>query len=53
MLTCLRVTDMRKSVDFLTKELGMKLLPFPMARKEGSQYEKEQDKGTVWMGHDT
>ena len=50
MCMCIRVTDMKATIDFLTKELGMQLLPYPLARDEGSRFEQEKAKGIVPPG---
>lgn len=51
MCMCIRVTDMKATIDFLTKELGMQLLPYPLARDEGSRFEQEKAKDEIYVGY--
>jgi hypothetical protein len=51
MLSCLRVTNVIESTKFFTEELGMKVLPFPIARGKGSTFEPEQIRGSTYVGY--
>ena len=51
MLACLRVTDVAASVKFFTEGLGMKTLPFPLARQAGSDFESPQPAGSAYVGY--
>lgn len=47
----LKVTDLKQSLEFFTQVLGMKELPFPLARQEGSQFEPQQTTGSAFVGY--
>lgn len=51
MLASIRVRDMAESVNFLKDQLGMKVLPFPLCRPPGSNFEPLPLKGSVYMGY--
>eukprot|EP01041_Mallomonas_annulata_P006952 gene6952-14113_t len=51
MNACLRVSDLASTVDFLQATLGMKVLPFQLARPAGSIFEAVQPEGSVYMGY--
>lgn len=51
MYAALQVNDLQESVKFFTEELGMRELPFPLARINGSAYEPRQPKGSVYLGY--
>ena len=51
MLTCLRVRDVSASTDFFIKQMGMKSLPFPLARGAGSDYEPAQPLKSSYVGY--
>ena len=49
MLACIRVSNMQQSVDFFSKDLGMKQMPFPFARAPGSTFEQQQPDKSVFL----
>ena len=51
MLVCLRVGDLDASLRFFTQQLGMQLLPFPLARESGSAFEQKQPAQSVYLGY--
>ena len=51
MYACLRVQNMKESVAFFTEEMGMKVMPMPIARQAGSQYEPQQAKDAVFVSY--
>lgn len=51
MLASLRVQNMKQSLAFFTEEMGMKVMPMPLARQEGSQYEPQQPKDSVFVSY--
>lgn len=51
MLASLRVQNMKQSVAFFTEEMGMKVMPMPIARQEGSQFEPQQPKNSVFVSY--
>lgn len=51
MLASIRVRDMAESVKFLTDQLGMRVLPFPICRPPGSNFEPLPPKGSVYLGY--
>jgi len=51
MLACLRVSDVQQSVAFFTEQLGMKVMPTPLARSEGSEFEPAVRKDAVFVGY--
>lgn len=51
MMACIRVRDMRESLQFFIEKLGMTVLQFPLARTPGSQFEPDQPKGSTCIGY--
>jgi len=51
MMASIRVTSVPKSQAFFTKQLGMQVLPFPLARAVGSAFEAPPPKGAVYVGY--
>lgn len=51
MFACINVSDITQSLDFFIDKLGMTVLPFPLARSVGSQFEPQQPKGSVYVGY--
>lgn len=51
MFATIRVADMKESVSFFKQELGMQELPYPLARVPGSQYERPQPKGSIFLSY--
>ena len=51
MLACLRVSNLQESTNFFINQLGMKILPFPLSRPEGSNFEPIQPIGSVFIGY--
>eukprot|EP01035_Chromulina_nebulosa_P019422 gene19422-25300_t len=51
MSIALRVNNIQETTNFFTKSLGMNILPFPLARLPGSQFEQKQPEGSVYLGY--
>lgn len=51
MLSCIRVENMQKSIKFFVEEMGMKVLPFPLSRMAGSDFEPQQPLGSEYVGY--
>jgi hypothetical protein len=51
MLASIRVRDMAESVSFFTNQMGMKILPFPLCRAPGSNFEPIPPKGSIYIGY--
>lgn len=49
MLVCIRVSSMQQSVDFFTNDLGMRVMPYPYARPQGSTFEQQQPDKSVYL----
>ena len=47
----LRVTNMEDSTAFFTDQLGMKVLPFPLARQKNSIFEPQEPSGSRYLGY--
>ena len=45
------VSNMQQSVKFFTESLGMKVLPFNLARTPGSNFEAQPKKGDTYVGY--
>lgn len=51
MLTCLRVSNMKESLDFFINTLGMTKYPLPLARASGSVFERAQPSKTEYVSY--
>ena len=51
MQATLRVSNLQQSKDFFIDKLGMKVLPFPLARTPGSEFEQPAPPGSVYVGY--
>ena len=49
MVACIRVSDLQRSVDFFTRELGMKPMPYPLSRAPRSTFEQQQPDKSVFL----
>lgn len=47
----LRVSNLEESLEFFTSELGMKELPFPLARQKNSIFEPQEPAGCRYVGY--
>ncbi len=51
MLIALQTKNLTQSLEFYENVLGMKPLPFPLARQNNSEYESRQPPGSVVLGY--
>jgi len=51
MTVSLNVSNLKDSLSFFTNVLGMKPLPFPLARPAGSQFEPPQPPNSIYLGY--
>lgn len=51
MTVSLKVTDLKESTSFFQDTLGMKPLPFQLARPAGSQFEATQPPNSIYLGY--
>jgi hypothetical protein len=51
MLACLRVSNLKQSLQFFLNELGMQVLPFPYSRTKGSVFEPQEAVDSVFVGY--
>jgi len=51
MLATIKVSNLQQSKDFFVDKLGMKVLPYPLARTPGSEFEQPAPPGAVYVGY--